>query len=85
MGEPCDTKEQQKAENKQPTSYLSATCTSVHNDKTVKPLVQQTNINSSGDLLEALRAYYNSVPDHGMTVQTIQLHSSESMQPDNKK
>tara|TARA_Y100000389_G_scaffold196321_1_gene229082 strand:- start:3930 stop:4187 length:258 start_codon:yes stop_codon:yes gene_type:complete len=85
MGEGCNTKEGQKAENKLPTSYLSATCMSVDNEQTVKPFVQQTTIHSSKDLGAALRAYYNTVPDHGTTIQTIQLHRPASMQPDNKK
>jgi hypothetical protein len=85
MGEPSNTKEQQEAENKLPTSYLSATCMSVDNEQTVKSFVQQTNIHSSEDLGAALRAYYNAVPDHAMTMQTIQLHRPASMQPDKKK
>jgi hypothetical protein len=85
MGEPCNTKEQQKAENKLPTGYLSATCMSVGNDKTVNLFVQQTNINSSEGLGAALRAYYDTVPDHDMTIQTIQLHRPASMQPDKTK
>lgn len=85
MAEPCNTKEQQKAEHKLATSYLSATCLSVDNGPTVKPFVQQTNIKSSEDLGAALRAYYYSVPDHYTTIQTIQLHRPASMQPDKKK
>lgn len=85
MGEPCNTKEQQKAGNKLPTGYLSATCMSLDNEQAVKPFVQETKINSSGDLGVALRAYYNTVPDDGMTIQTLRLHRPASRQPDNKK
>jgi hypothetical protein len=85
MGEPCNTKEGQKAENKLPTSCLSATCMSLDNEQTVKPFVQETTIHSSEDLAAALRAYYNAVPDNGMTMQTIRLHGPASTQPDKKK
>lgn len=85
MDEPCNTKEQQKAENKQPTGYLSATCMSLDNDKTVKSFVEKTTINGSGDLLAALRSYYSSVPDGSKAIQTFRLHRPESGQPDNKK
>ena len=84
MGEPSNTKEQQKAENKLPTSYLSATYMSVDNEQTVNPFFQQTNIYYSEDLGAALRAYYNTVPDYPM-YQTIQLNRPASMQPDKKK
>ena len=84
MGEPSNTKEQQKAENKLPTSYLSATYMSVDNEQTVNPFFQQTNIYYSEDLGAALRAYYNTVPDDAMH-QTIQLNRPASMQPDKKK
>ena len=85
MGEPSNTKEQQKAENNLPTSYLSATYMSLDNEQTVNPFFQQTNIYYSEDLGAALRAYYNTVPDHAMTVQTIKLHRPASMQQDKKK
>ena len=87
MGEPSNTKEQQKAENKLPTSYLSATYMSynvVDNVQTLNPFFQQTNIYHSEDLRAALRAYYNTVPDDAMH-QTIQLNRPASMQPDKKK
>ena len=86
MGEPSNTKEQQKAENKLPTSYLSATYMSVDNEQTVNPFFQQTNIYYSEDLGAALRAYYDTVPtDYAMTMQTIRLNRPASMQPDKKK
>jgi hypothetical protein len=84
MGEPSNTKEQQKAENNLPTSYLSATYMSVDNEQTVNPFFQQTNIYCSKDLGAALRAYYNTLPDDAM-YQTIQLNRPASMQPDKKK
>ena len=89
MGEPSNTKEQQKAENKLPTSYLSATYMSynvVDNVQTLNPFFQQTNIYHSEDLRAALRAYYDTVPtDYAMTMQTIRWNRPASMQPDKKK
>jgi hypothetical protein len=85
MGEPCNTIEEQKAQDELPTSYLSATYTSLGNEQTGNSFSQQTKICSSEDLGAALRAYYNRVPDAATMVQTIKLHRPASMQPDKKK
>jgi hypothetical protein len=84
MGEPCNTKEQQKAQDELPSRYLSATYTSVGNEQTGNSFSQQTKMHSSKDLGAALCAYYNRVPDAATMVQTIKLHRPASMQPDKK-
>ena len=86
MGEPSNTKEQQKAENNLPTSYLSVTYKSVDNEQTLNPFFQQTNIYYSEDVGAALRAYYDTAPtDYSMTMQTIRWNRPASMQPDKKQ
>jgi hypothetical protein len=85
MGEPCNTKEQQKAKDKLPTSYLSVTYTSLDNQQTGNSFFQETNISSSEDLGAALCAYYSTVPDSTTAVQTIKFHRPASMKPDKKK
>lgn len=85
MGEPCKTKEEQKAQDELSTRYLSVTYTSVGNEQTGNSFSQETEICSSKDLGAALCAYYNSLPDPRTTVQTIKLHRAECMQLDKKK